>query len=99
MGCGDSTRKSVFLGNRTFIMIINIKKALLVVSKYLINGRPMIKIGFAFTDSNQKPVYYFEDLFGSIWMAYNKWSIHRVLSTSQNKEQIKRISIKAEQNN
>ena len=55
----------------------------------LTGGRPMINIGFAFTDVvTREPVYYYLDQFGRKWMAHNKWGEFRVSATepTPNKE-------------
>lgn len=43
------------------------------------SGRPMIKEGYAFTDSVAgRPVYYWRDRLGRRWMANGAWSLFRV---------------------
>ena len=42
-------------------------------------GRPMRKIGFAFTDTvTGKPIFYFKDLLGRAWLAEHRWASFRV---------------------
>ncbi len=49
-----------------------------IVSKIL-GGRPMICMGYHFTDIvSGKPVYKFIDKLGRIWMAEHKWARFRV---------------------
>lgn len=56
-------------------MIDLIKRVFAIAS----GGRPMRRIGFAFTDIvSGKPVHYFEDFHGTIWLAEHRWSGFRV---------------------
>lgn len=51
--------------------------------RILTGGRPMRRIGYAFTDIvSGKAVYRWEDRYGRKWLAEEAWSLFRV-STSQ----------------
>jgi hypothetical protein len=45
----------------------------------LTGGRPMVKIGYAFTDVvSGKPVFYYKDYLNRYWIAENSWGFFRV---------------------
>ena len=52
--------------------------------QWLLGGRPMTPLGFAFIDLvSGKPVFYFADKFGRCWLAEHPWSLFRVPAASQ----------------
>jgi hypothetical protein len=45
---------------------------------WITGGRPMRRIGHAYTERcTGKPVSYFVDAYGDVWMAKHRWSIGR----------------------
>jgi hypothetical protein len=45
----------------------------------LTGGRPMVRMEYRFTDHvSGKPVYYYKDAFGRVFMATGAWSLFRV---------------------
>lgn len=50
----------------------------------LTGGRPMVRGEYRFTDIlTGKPVYYFTDYFGRVWLATHKWASFRVLKDTE----------------
>ena len=46
------------------------------------NTKSLERIGYAFTDTVEgKPVYYYRDRDGVVWMKNSKWSLFRVCSS------------------
>lgn len=55
------------------------------LADWLVGGRPMQRLGFAFTDKvSGKPVFYWRDAFGREWMAEHRWAWFRVQCEPEN---------------
>jgi len=55
---------------------------------YLTGGRPMRRIEYRFTALiSGKPVYYYEDTFGRIWLAESAWAMLRVARPQEGKDE------------
>lgn len=55
------------------------REALKMLLSRVLDGRPMTRVGFAFTDTVvNEPVYYYRDTFGRLWMAQGAWARFRV---------------------
>ncbi len=49
--------------------------------RWLLGGRPMKRVGFAFTDRvSGRSVNYYRDRYGRYWMAEHGWALFRVRS-------------------
>ena len=60
-------------------MTDDLVKRILRLLMRITGGRPMERLEYRFRDTiTNRPVYYYKDYFGRVWMATGAWSLFRV---------------------